>query len=371
QLAGIVCSSRVQSSARLNSPFRSTKFLVLVPLDFLIVSLCSPCFLGSSNQFLHQSSPVSQPCAMSDSEEESVPSGDEEEEEEDEEEELLEEYEKAKKPRNQFIYEEAEETDEEEEEDEWETGAETLLKETRNRTSTYDSHEDDASKQRQLDMKRIWSEESEESIEEYYKKKYASTPTIGIDEMENQPREIQQQRLLPGVKDPNLWMVKCRIGTEKETVITLMKKFIQMQFGDSPLQIKSVVAKEGIKGYVYIEAFKQQHVKQAIEDIRNLSMGKWQQLMVPIREMTDVLRVFKDDAALKRGSWVRIKRGMYRDDIAQVDYVDKSRNQVALKMLPRVDYSRKRGALKGTEDATRKRKRGRPPAKLFDQEAIK
>ena len=71
---------------------------------------------------------------------------------------------------------------------------------------------------------------------------------------------------------------------------------------------------------MYIEAFKQQHVKQAIEDIRNLSHGKWQQLMVPIKEMTDVLRVFKDDAALKRGSWVRIKRGMYRDDIAQVTH---------------------------------------------------
>ena len=56
----------------------------------------------------------------------------------------------------------------------------------------------------------------------------------------------------------------------------------------------------------------------------------------------------------------------------QVDYVDKSRNQVALKMLPRVDYTRKRGALKGAaDDASRKRKRGRPPAKLFDQEAIK
>ena len=138
-----------------------------------------------------------------------------------------------------------------------------------------------------------------------------------------------------------------------------------------PLQIKSAVAKEGIKGYIYIEAFKQQHVKQAIEDIRNLSIGKWQQLMVPIREMTDVLRVFKDTAALKRGSWVRIKRGMYRDDIAQVDYVDKSRNQVALKMLPRIDYTRKRGALKGTDDSSRKRKRGRAPAKLFDQETIK
>lgn len=85
-----------------------------------------------------------------------------------------------------------------------------------------------------------------------------------------------------------------------------------------PLQIKSVVAVEGLKGYIYIEAYKQQHVKQAIEDIGNLRLGKWQQLMVPIREMTDVMRVVKDTYGVKRGSWVRIKRGIFKDDVAQV-----------------------------------------------------
>ena len=85
-----------------------------------------------------------------------------------------------------------------------------------------------------------------------------------------------------------------------------------------PLQIKSVIAVEGLKGYIYVEAYKQQHVKQAIEDIGNLRVGMWQQLMVPIKEMTDVLRVVKDIAGLKHGSWVRIKRGIYRDDLAQV-----------------------------------------------------
>ena len=74
----------------------------------------------------------------------------------------------------------------------------------------------------------------------------------------------------------------------------------------------------GLKGYIYVEAYKQQHVKQAIEDIGNLRIGMWQQLMVPIKEMTDVLRVVKDIAGLKHGSWVRIKRGIYRDDLAQV-----------------------------------------------------
>ena len=75
---------------------------------------------------------------------------------------------------------------------------------------------------------------------------------------------------------------------------------------------------EGLKGYIYIEAYKQQHVKQAIEDIGNLRMGRWQQLMVPIKEMTDVMRVVKDTTGVKRGSWVRIKRGIFKDDVAQV-----------------------------------------------------
>lgn len=82
-----------------------------------------------------------------------------------------------------------------------------------------------------------------------------------------------------------------------------------------------MVAVEGLKGYIYIESYKQQFVKQAIEDIGNLRIGKWQQLMVPIKEMTDVLRVVKDTTGIKRGSWVRIKRSVYKDDIAQVGVV--------------------------------------------------
>lgn len=38
--------------------------------------------------------------------------------------------------------------------------------------------------------------------------------------------------------------------------------------------------------------------------------------------------------------------GLYKDDIAQVDYVDVAQNEVHLKLLPRVDYTRPRGALR-------------------------
>jgi len=132
-----------------------------------------------------------------------------------------------------------------------------------------------------------------------------------------------------------------------------------------PLQIKSVVAPEHVKGYIYVEAYKQTHVKQAIEGVGNLRMGYWNQQMVPIKEMTDVLKVVKEVTNLKPKSWVRLKRGIYKDDIAQVrqewtgaprwgaenarltaavslqvDYVEPSQNQISLKMIPRIDFDR-------------------------------
>ena len=40
--------------------------------------------------------------------------------------------------------------------------------------------------------------------------------------------------------------------------------------------------------------------------------------MVPVKEMTDVLKVVKETANLKPKTWVRLKRGVFKDDLAQV-----------------------------------------------------
>ncbi|XP_014230506.2 transcription elongation factor SPT5-like [Trichogramma pretiosum] len=183
-----------------------------------------------------------------------------------------------------------------------------------------------------------------------------------------------QLSLLPQFTDPNLWMVKCRIGEERATALLLMRKCLTRQFTSEPIQIKSVVAPDGVKGYVYIEAYKQPHVKAAIENVGNLRMGHWKQQMVPIKEMTDVLRVIKEQTGLKAKQWVRLKRGIYKDDIAQIDYVDLSQNQVHLKLLPRIDYTRPRGALRTAQsesEAMKRNKKKRPAAKPFDPEAIR
>jgi len=52
-----------------------------------------------------------------------------------------------------------------------------------------------------------------------------------------------------------LWL---QTGHERETAVCLMQKFI-----DRPnLQIKSVVALEHLKNFIYIEAEKEAHVKE-------------------------------------------------------------------------------------------------------------
>lgn len=264
--------------------------------------------------------------------------------------------------------------DEVDEDDEWEEGAQEM-------GIVGNEVDEIGPTAREIEGRRrgtnLWDSHKAEEIEEYLRNKYADQSVAlrhfgeGGEEMSD---EITQQTLLPGIKDPNLWMVKCRIGEEKATVLLLMRKFIAYQFSEEPFQIKSVVAPEGVKGYIYIEAYKQTHVKALINNVGTLRIGIWKQEMVPIKEMTDVLRVVKEQTGLKPKQWVRLKRGLYKDDIAQVDYVDLAQNQVHLKLLPRIDYTRLRGALRTVQsesEAAKRKKKRRPAAKPFDPEAIR
>lgn len=85
---------------------------------------------------------------------------------------------------------------------------------------------------------------------------------------------------------------------------------------NSPLESFS-----SLQGYIYVEAFKQTHVKQAIEGIGNLRLGYWKQQMVPTKEMPDVMKVLKEVTNLKPKMWVRLKKGLYKDDLAQVNTI--------------------------------------------------
>jgi transcription elongation factor SPT5 len=107
--------------------------------------------------------------------------------------------------------------------------------------------------------------------------------------------------------------------------------------------------------------------------------------MVPIKGMTDILRVVKTSYGIKKGSWVRVKRGIYRDDLAKVEHCDMAQNTVTIKLIPRIDYTKKRGGgsrgpsndqsniVPEPHQNFKKKNRfvfKKPPPKLFDETAV-
>ncbi|XP_042474526.1 putative transcription elongation factor SPT5 homolog 1 [Zingiber officinale] len=292
-----------------------------------------------------------------------------------------------KRSRSQFIDDAAEEDDEEEEEedeDEEEVGASRRSREKRARGSQFfeleamvdsddeeeeeegeddfindvgaDLPEEDDSRRLRRPILMQEDQEDVDEIERRVKERYSKTNQVDYAE---DATDVEQQALLPSVKDPKLWMVKCAIGHERETAICLMQKFMDR----SDLQIKSVVALDHLKNYIYVEAEKEAHVLEACKGMRNI-FSSAKVTLVPIKEMTDVLSVESKAVELARDTWVRMKIGIYKGDLAKVVDVDNVRQKVTVKLIPRVDLQALANKLEGREVV--KKKTFVPPPRFFN-----
>lgn len=189
-------------------------------------------------------------------------------------------------------------------------------------------------------------QEDMEALERRIQMRYAKTDHVDYDE---ETTDVEQQALLPSVRDPKLWMVKCAIGREREAAVCLMQKCIDR---GSEMQIRSAVALDHLKNYIYIEADKEAHVKEACRGLRNIYSAKVN--LVPIKEMTDVLSVESKAIDLSRDTWVRMKIGIYKGDLAKVVDVDNVRQRVTVKLVPRIDLQALANKLDGREVVKKK-----------------
>lgn len=197
---------------------------------------------------------------------------------------------------------------------------------------------------------------------------------------------VPKRLLLPSVDDPSIWGVKCKQGKEREIVFALTKRIEERAGTKTPMPIISAFERGGtMLGYIYIEARRQADIHTALEGIMNV-YPRTSIVMVPIKEMPDLLRVTKSES-LVPGGYVRIKRGKYAGDLAQIDEVETNGLTASLRIVPRLDYGQAEddnapmvdGGIKG-EAQKRKRQNAmglnnpatRPPPRLFsDVEAKK
>ncbi|KAL5721394.1 hypothetical protein ACHQM5_005046 [Ranunculus cassubicifolius] len=172
-----------------------------------------------------------------------------------------------------------------------------------------------------------------DALERSIQERYMRQDNLDYDEETN---DVEQQALLPSVRDPKLWMVKCAIGHEREAAVCLMQKAIDR---GPELQIRSVVALDHLKNYIYVEADKEAHVKEFSVESKAVDIS--------------------------RDTWVRMKLGIYKGDLASVVDVDNVRQKVTVKLVPRIDLQALANKLEGRDVA---KKKATPPRRLMNIE---
>lgn len=90
---------------------------------------------------------------------------------------------------------------------------------------------------------------------------------------------------------------------------------------------------------LYLEARQAAAVTAAVNGIVGVYIGRGVQL-VPIEEMAPLLRIKKKEINLTPGMWVRLRRGRYTGDLAQVIDTDQlTSGVVGVKFVPRIDLT--------------------------------
>ncbi|VFQ97840.1 unnamed protein product [Cuscuta campestris] len=238
-------------------------------------------------------------------------------------------------------------SDEEEEEDDVEDG--------------FIDHDADLRDSREIHRRPLLPREDQDdedvdALERSIQARYARSSHVEYDE---EATDVEQQALLPSVRDPKLWMVKCAMGHEREAAVCLMQKCIDR---GPEIQIRSVVALDHLKNFIYIEADKEAHVREACKGMRNIYPAKL--MLVPIKEMTDVLSVESKAVDLARDTWVRMKTGNYKGDLAKVVDVDNVSQKVTVKLIPRIDLQALSNKLDGRD--VPKKKAFIPPPRFMN-----
>lgn len=130
-----------------------------------------------------------------------------------------------------------------------------------------------------------------------------------------------RSNVLPTKSDPKLWLVKCKQGSEREACICLMNKYLALKKEGKPIHILSATVSDKVQSHLYVEAFREAHVREAIKGL----MLIYQREVIKIKE-EETTSVFDIDKAskvkLKKGQWVKITTGLYSGDFAKVKSVD-------------------------------------------------
>ena len=157
-------------------------------------------------------------------------------------------------------------------------------------------------------------------------------------------------------------------------MFSLMRKAIDKEFTAAPLQILSAFQRDSLPGMIYVEARSAKQVNDACNGLVGIYPSRGI-ILVPIEEMASLLQIKKQDLTVTPGSWVRVRRGKYQGDLAQVMDITENGEEVGLKFIPRIDLNPRD---ENSVDGKKRKKIGaglpsfsmRPPQRFFNYEEV-
>ncbi|KAK4356445.1 hypothetical protein RND71_025416 [Anisodus tanguticus] len=176
-------------------------------------------------------------------------------------------------------------------------------------------------------------EELEQMLRERYRP--GSSFVTYAEDNDERKRLFEQDTIVPTLKDPTIWKVKCTVGREKHSAFCLMQKYVDLLALGTKLQIISAFALDHVKGFIYIEADRQFDVYEACKCICSIYSSRV--VPVPMNEVSHLIAVRNKSSGISEGMWARVKSGIYKGDLAQVVAVNDARKKVTVKLIPRID----------------------------------
>lgn len=136
-------------------------------------------------------------------------------------------------------------------------GADELKKRSKFSMNEYEKKYEEKARREELREQR-----AEEARRTGVERQYDSDDSDDLEEYdENEDIANEKQLLLPSVNDAKLWQVKVKKNFEKIACMALLNKCIDFQSKGNPLFILSATSSDSTEGWIYIEAFKEIHVK--------------------------------------------------------------------------------------------------------------
>ena len=147
-----------------------------------------------------------------------------------------------------------------------------------------------------------------------------------------------------------------------------MNKFVVKANEGDPLAIMS--ASSTIPGTIFIEAYRDAQVKAAVSGIGDLwGFRPGSITLVPIPQMTAALKVVTIRDTFRTGDLVRVSRGEYKGDIAQVvrSASGEMAGRLLIRLVPRIDLTTLSAVATKGFRGRRSAAGGRPPQRLYDR----